>query len=64
MYCPYCGSELKDVDPQEETYRKAVRFKCTGPDKCFGEDYPLLWHQPFQGTESHPGDSWSLTWLK
>jgi len=41
-------------------------------NKCFGKDYPLVQHHApgFKFDEgkdlmkTHPGDSWSLTWLK
>lgn len=42
---------------------KREEYKCTGKG-CFREDYPLYFHHPFQGIESAPGDSWSLSWVK
>lgn len=77
MFCPLCGHKLIEIKREnEEDYSEELLdvwvssdpdqstwFKC---DNCksFGNDYPLIMHDPFGGHKSEPGDSWSLTWLK
>jgi hypothetical protein len=62
MFCPMCGSQM--VESSNPTGEKRIDLVCTGQHPCFKEDYPLYFHQAWQGTDSRPGDSWSLTWLK
>lgn len=42
--------------------QKRDEYEC--PTGCWQEDFPLYHHHPFNGINSAPGDSWSLTWLK
>jgi hypothetical protein len=52
---------LERVRNYEECQRD--EYECTGK-RCFQKDFPLYHHQPFQGIDSAPGDSWSLSWVK
>ena len=63
MFCPICGSPM--IESSKPTGEKRIDLICT-KDKypCFREDYPLYYHQAWQGIDSKPGDSWSLTFLK
>lgn len=76
MKCPYCGSQLKRSDNDEDAYIVTgdgpievycEKKGCTFEDKSCG----LLLHHPFgderndvRNTERGPGDSWSLSYIK
>lgn len=66
MYCPLCGSALLETKSSIKTRKENTNcreeYKCT--KGCFQEDYPLYFHHPYRGTDSRPGDSWSLSWIK
>lgn len=47
----------------EDNKIEREEYECTGK-RCFRPDYPLYFHHPFQGIDSAPGDSWSLSWVK
>jgi hypothetical protein len=58
------GEELDHAIYLAQEAEKIKRYECTCPKGCFQEDFPLYYHQPFQGIDSAPGDSWSLSWVK
>jgi hypothetical protein len=67
MHCPLCGTELIIHDPSEEDVSNNIEsHKCTCPKGCFSKEdgFPLILHHPFNGINSAPGDSWSLSWIK
>lgn len=67
MHCPTCGTELIIHDPSEEDISNNIeRCECTCPKGCFSkeEGFPLIFHHPYNGVDSAPGDSWSLSWIK
>jgi len=67
MHCPTCGTELVIHDPSEKDKIKGIeRCKCTCPKGCFSKEdgFPLIFHHPYNGVDSAPGDSWSLSWIK
>jgi hypothetical protein len=65
MYCPRCGSKLELLEKSKNSTLEREEYKCTRvPHPCFDWDCPLYFHQPFQGINSAPGDSWSLSWIK
>ena len=57
--------DLDEVLARNEAIEAIRRdeYRCIGRG-CFRVDYPLYHHQPFQGIDSAPGDSWSLSWIK
>lgn len=61
MFCPYCGNKM--IESKLNQNLKRIELICP-KNGCFKEDYPLYYHQAWQGYDSRPGDSWSLTWLK
>jgi hypothetical protein len=77
MYCPLCGTKLNlqekkppeidfNLPPKDRQRQRQIKdneeFWC--PKGCFAKDFPLLYHHPFGGIDSAPGDSWSLSWVK
>jgi hypothetical protein len=69
MYCPLCGNKLDKIECEliderpEAVQDDSVWLECK-TKQCFGPTFPLVWHHPYKGTSSNPGDSWSLTWVE
>lgn len=42
---------------------RSEHWKCE-KKRCLFSGVPLIKHHPHHGTESKPGDSWSLSWVK
>jgi len=62
------GSDDTQTIKRQETwwkhFEKCKRDEYACPNGHFEKDFPLYHHQPFQGIDSAPGDSWSLSWVK
>lgn len=71
-FCPYCGSKLRVVHPEDEKwgdfcagYRDRDRtewYLCTGD--CVFRDVPLVLHNPVNGWDKPPGDNWAIGYVK
>ena len=68
---PEIDWDSPDYDKQIEEHQqfdaiKYDEYKCTReePHRCFFSDGCLYHHSPLHGLNSHPGDSWSLSYVK
>lgn len=63
FFCPHCGVALVPHPLPNKRGDKSLWFECHN-ESCSYDDTVFIVHHPFHGTESAPGDSWSITWLK
>ena len=64
-FCIRCGSKLCEMEPESWKLmkrRQSLLYVCSN-DKCCHHNAPLTLHHPF-GTDSAPGDSYSISWIK
>lgn len=47
-----------------QAYENSKREEYICLKGCFQEGFPLYFHNPFNGIDSQPGDSWSLSYVK
>ena len=78
-FCPRCGSHVEealssapvdrdyqwgdDIEPSDE-YDGSVKVRCTNPN-CMFSDWDTCWtlHHP-AGSQTSPGESFSLSWIR
>lgn len=51
------------LDNRQILNKKRREFLCT-EQSCGFKNFPLWYHHPYNGLNSEPGDSWSLSWVK
>ena len=55
---------IRHLEARWKAFQECKRDEYICPNGHFAQDYPLYCHQPFNGIDSAPGDSWSLSWVQ
>lgn len=66
-FCPCCGNPMYYVSEKDMKIgkRESGAYEvCCKENKCVMGLSDLRVHHPYHGTNSGPGDSWSISWIK